>query len=289
MSDAPASGNPAPAPQASPDEQKGTATPSKAEGNTSASTKESKPSRDDSAQSKMKAADEKFREAAELRKQVEDFHKKLENDPESFFNDPRIPKQKRREMAEKLLMKELEEEMAPQLTKEQQRLRELEEYRERKEKEELSAKEAKEQEEFAGIVKQRQEALANTFREALSHTALSKHEGTAAEVVREMAMYTRLCRQAGHNPSPKEIAEHVESRFMASYQGITETLSGEDLVKFLGKGIIKKLREYDLGQLDSRKDRSEPKTVQEWVPREERNSKRDFTSPKDLVRALRGK
>lgn len=289
MSDAPSSGNPAQASHTPPNEQNGTPVQSKVEGNTSASPKDQKPNKDESIHAKNKAADEKFREAAAMRKQVEEFHKKLEEDPESFFNDPRIPKQKRREMAEKLLMKELEEEMAPQLTKEQQRLRELEEYRERKEKEELSAKELKEKEEYSKIVEARQEALANTFREALSHTALSKHEGTAAEVVREMAMYTRLCRQAGHNPSPKEIAEHVESRFMQSYQGITETLSGEDLVKFLGKGIIKKLREYDLSNLEGRKDRAEPKTAQEWVPREERDSKRNFTSPKDLVRALRGK
>lgn len=288
MSDAPIS-NPASGQTPPPNEQKGVSNQSSDQSNASVPPKDQKPSREDSAQSKMKAADEKFREAAALRKQVEDFHKKLEEDPESFFNDPRIPKQKRREMAEKLLMKELEEEMAPQLTKEQQRLKELEEYRERKEKEEMSAKEQQELAEFNRIKQTRQEELAKVFQEALSHTALSKHEGTAAEVVREMAMYTRICKQAGYTPTPQEIAEHVESRFMSSYQGLTETLSGEDLVKFLGKGIIKKLREYDLNQLEGRKNKQEPKTASEWVPRDDRNGKREFTSPKDILRGLRGK
>jgi hypothetical protein len=102
-------------------------------------------------------------------------------------------------------------------------------------------------------------------------------------------MYTRICKQAGYTPTPQEIAEHVESRFMSSYQGLTETLSGEDLVKFLGKGIIKKLREYDLNQLEGRKNKQEPKTASEWVPRDDRNGKREFTSPKDILRGLRGK
>jgi hypothetical protein len=248
-----------------------------------------KPSREESVYAKEKAADQKFREAAELKKQYDAFEKKLAEDPESFFNDPRIPKQKRREIAEKLLMKELEEEFSPQLTAEQKRIRELEEYKNSVEQEKMTAKEKEQQAQFQQVVAKRREELAATFQEALSHTALSKHEGTSAEVVREMALYTRLCRDAGHNPSPKEIAEHVESRFMSSYQGLTETLSGEDLVKFLGKGIIKKLREYDLGQLESRKPKQEPQTATEWQPREERANKRDFVSTKDLLKQNRGK
>jgi Fe2+ transport system protein B len=248
-----------------------------------------KPSREESIYSKEKAADQKFREAAELKKQVAEFESKLANDPESFFNDPRIPKQKRREIAEKLLMKELEEEFSPQLTAEQREIEELRKFKKSKDDEEMSAKEKEQQAQFQKVVDKRREDIAATFQEAISHTALSKHEGTSAEVVREMAIYARLCRQAGYNPSPKEIAEHVESRFMSSYQGLTETLSGEDLVKFLGKGIIKKLRDYDLQQLESRKPKSEPQQATEWQSRDERSSKRDFASPKDLLKQNRGK
>jgi len=248
-----------------------------------------KPSREESIYSKEKAADQKFREAAEMKKQIAEFEKKLAEDPESFFNDPRIPKQKRREIAEKLLMKELEEELQPQLTAEQREIEELRKFKKSKEDEEMTAKEKEQQAQFQKVVEKRREELAATFQEALSHTALSKHEATSAEVVREMAVYARLCKQAGYNPSPKEIAEHVESRFMSSYQGLTESMSGQDLVNFLGKSIIKKLREYDLSQLESRKPKQEPQTATEWQPRDERSSKRDYASPKDVLRQNRGK
>lgn len=287
MSDVPATQASNPAPM--PNEQKGASNQSLESGNTNTAKQEQKPNREESTLAKTRAADEKFREAAAMRKQVEEFQRKLEEDPESFFNDPRIPKQKRREMAEKLLLKELQEEMSPELTPEQRKLQELEDYKKQKEQEELTAKEAKEKEEFQQIVKTRQEALAKTFQEALSHTVLSKHDATAAEVVREMAIYTRVCRDAGHDPSPKEIAEHVESRFMSSYAGITENLSGEELIGFLGKGIVKKLREYDLSQLEKRKDRVEPNTAEEWVSREDSNKKRDLSSPKDILRSLRNR
>lgn len=284
MSEAPSN-----VPSTTPNEQKPVANQSSTPGNVSVPPKEEKSNKEASALAKIKAADEKFREAAQLRKQVEEFQRKLEEDPESFFNDPRIPKQKRREMAEKLLLKELQEEMSPDLTPEQRRLQELEDYKKAKEQEELTAKEAKEKEEYQKIVVQRQEALAKTFQEALSHTALSKHDATAAEVVREMAIYTRVCREAGHDPSPKEIAEHVESRFMASYAGVTENLSGDELINFLGKGIVKKIREYDLQQLEKRKDRVEPTTATEWESREESRGKREYSSPKELLRGLRNK
>lgn len=248
-----------------------------------------KPSQEESIYAKAKAADAKFREAAELRKETAAFEKKLIDDPEAFFNDPRIPKAKRREMAEKLIMRELEEDLQPQLSKEQQRIRELEEYKASVERKEMTVKEKEEEAQYQKVVESRREALAATFQEALSHTALSKHDATSAEVVRECAVYMRICKQAGHTPSPKEIAQHVESRFMSSYQGLTETLSGEELVKFLGKGIIKKLREYDLGQLEARNPRVEPQTSTEWQSRDDRTSKRDFTSPKDILRGLRSK
>lgn len=248
-----------------------------------------KPSREESIYSKEKAADQKFREAAEMRKQIAEFEKKLADDPESFFNDPRIPKQKRREIAEKLLMKELEEELQPQLSAEQKELEELRKFKQSKEYEEMTAKEQEEALAFKQVVSQRQEALAATFQKALELSVLSKNEATSAEVVREMAMYMKLCKKAGHEATPEEIAGHVESRFMSSFQGLAADLEGEDLVKLLGKDIIKKLRKYDLANLESRMPKKDPITANEWQSRDDRGSKREFVSPKELSKALRWK
>jgi hypothetical protein len=239
--------------------------------------------------SKEKAADQKFREAAELRKKNEEFERLLEEDPEKFFLDPRIPKQKKREIAEKILMKELEEQLQPELTAEQKELEELRGFKKKKEDEDLSKEEQEQAAQFQKVVAQRQEALASLFKEALDHSPLSKNEATSAEVVREMAMYMKLCHKAGHKPTPQEIAGHVESRFMSSFQGLAADLEGEELVNLLGKDIIKKLRKYDLGQLESRMPKRDPITANEWQSREDRSKKQEYVSPKELSKMLRGK
>lgn len=232
--------------------------------------------------SKYTAADEKFREAADIRKKNEDFERRLVEDPEAFLNDDRIPRAKRREIAEKILMRELEEEMAPQKSAAEIKMenlqRELDKYKEK----ETEDQTASEQAEFAKIVDSRREAIAKTFQEAIAISPLSKEQGTSAEVVREMATYMRLCKQAGYDVSPKELADHVESRFMNSYKALTGSMEGEDLVNFLGGDIVKKIRLYDLSQLEARRGKREPDTAANWSQTKPRQ--RDISDPRDLIR-----
>lgn len=231
--------------------------------------------------SKYSAADKRFAETAKMKKEVEAFQKRLEEDPESVFNDPKLTFNKR-EMAEKWLMAELQREMEPELTAEQQRIKELQEENEKyknKEQEELTAKE---QAEFQQIVEQRREQISSTLQEAINMSPLSKNPETNAETIREMAMYLRTCRDAGYDPSPTEIAEHVNNRYMSSFKNLTDNLSGEDLINVLGPSIIKKLRQYDLGQLESRNARQEPEQADAWVERESR-SQREFVDPRELL------
>lgn len=236
--------------------------------------------------SKFSSANEKFQSAAELRKQNEAFEKRMVEDPESFLNDARIPKAKRREIAEKILMAELEEEMRPQLSQEQKELEELRKFKQSKEQEDEEVRTKAEQAEFDKIVQSRREVIAKTFQDALALSPLSKDQATSAEVVREMASYMRLCREAGHEVTPQELAKHVEDRFMNSYRGLTENMSGEDLVSFLGQSIIKKLREYDLGQLEARRGNGQPEQAQNWESKE-RSGKREYTDPNELLRNRR--
>ena len=232
--------------------------------------------------SKYSSADEKFREAAQGRKEIAEFKRRLAEDPESVLNDPDLPID-RRKMGEKWLMAEIEKEMAPEKSKEQARLEELEreneEYRNRDQEEMTN----KEKAEFQKVVETRREAIAKTFNEALALSPLSKDAGTSAEVVREMASYMRLCKEAGHDVTPQELANHVETRFMNSYKALTENMSGEDLVGFLGTSIINKLRQYDLGQLEARRGNRNPEVAQNWEPSGQRQ-KREFTDPRSLMR-----
>jgi len=233
--------------------------------------------------SKYSSADEKFREAAEGRKHVEAFKKQFRDDPEAAMDNPDIPEDVKYRLAEKWLVAKFEKEMAPAKSPEQLELEELRKEREERQKKETEDMSNKEKEEFSKIVNSRREAIAKTFQDAIALSPLAKDEGTSAEVVREMAIYMRLCKEAGHDATPQEIADHVQKRFMSSYQNLTENMSGQDLVDFLGAGIIKKLREYDLGQLESRRNRREPDQATDWQPKERKN--RSFTNPRDLIRA----
>lgn len=231
---------------------------------------------------KYKSADQKFREAAENRRRAEEILKKFQEGDESIFEDPSV-KFDRSKLAEKWLMDDIMAQMEPEKSAEALRIEELEKelgiYKERDETE----TQKKEREEYESIVTERKEAIAKTFQEAIAITPLAKDPSTSAEVVREMAMYMRICKEAGHDVTPQELSSHVEQRFMNSYKALTENMSGEDLVNFLGKGIIKKLREYDLAQLEKRYQSKQALTDENWEQKP-KSRIRDFSDPRSLIR-----
>lgn len=235
---------------------------------------------------KFKGADTKFREAHQIKQATASFYEALVNDPESVLSDPRlnIPKDKRRAMAEKILMEELQSELE-QLDPRDQRVKELEtklnQYQQ-KEEEELTQKQ---QQEYARVVDQRREAIAKTLNEAIKLSPLAKDQETQGEVIKEMATYMRLCREMGENPSPEEIAKHVEGRFMRSFGTLASRLTGEDLVSFLGENVIKEIRKYDLERLRKSREVQPPAQEQSWESSTPR--KQEFISPHELVKRNR--
>lgn len=227
------------------------------------------------------SADEIFREAAKARKEVEEFRKRLSEDPEAALSDPNLSID-RLALAEKWLTEDLESKIQPEKSAEQKRIEELErELAGFKGKEEQSQR-AAEEAEFNELVTTRKEALAKTFQDALALTPLSKNPDVAADTVREMASYMRMCKEAGYSPDAKDIAAHIEKKYMGSFQALTSSMSGEDLINFLGKGILKKLRDYDLAQLESRYGQtSERRETSE--PRQSTKGK-SFVDPRALLR-----
>ena len=232
--------------------------------------------------SKYKAADKRFQETAAMKKEVEAFQRKLQEDPEAIFNDPNLSFDKRA-IAEKWLRAEIQKELEPQKTKEQleyeETRKELEKYK-AKEQEELTARE---QQEYQQVVDQRREEIAATLSKAIEMSPLSKDPETNAETIREMAMYLRTCRQAGYEPDASEIADHVNNRYMNSFQNLTASLNGDDLINLLGPAIIKKLRAYDLNQLEARRAQKDPDQAEEWSESRD-NRKRQFVDPRDLIK-----
>lgn len=232
---------------------------------------------------KYKAADSKFREVAAARKEIDAFYHKLQNNPEELLNDPKLPI-KKRELAEKWLMEQLEADLGqPQDPREielAEYKKKLEEYQNR-EKEELTKRE---QAEYQALVEQRREHIATTLSKAMELSPLSKDPEVAAATLREMAAYLRMTRQAGYEASPEEIAQHVESRHMNSIARVVAKLDGDELLAFADKlGLTDKVRKADLSRLQRSREQPAPQVVHDWQSSSGK-PKRDFVTPDSLRR-----
>jgi hypothetical protein len=216
---------------------------------------------------KYASADEKLREAAQKRKEIEAFYEALENDPESILNDKRLPINKR-ELAMKWLTEQIEEELAPQDPREA-------EYREMQKK--LAEYESKEQreadtraeQERRQLVDQRREMIANTLSKAMELSPLSKDPEIAAAALRDMAMHMRVCKEAGYDVSPEELAAHVEKKNLKSYHGLANRLEGDELISFLGEEIVQKIRRADLSRIKKSRETPPAETADHWESRKE--------------------
>lgn len=235
--------------------------------------------------SKERAADKKLREAAQARKEVEAFYETLQNDPESILNDPRLPL-KKRELAEKWLMESLKGELSEPEDPREKELADIKRELEKYKNQEKQTKEQKEQEEYQALVSQRKEAIATTLSKAMSMSPLAQDPDTATATLKEMASYMRMCRDAGYEASPEEIAQHVESRYNKSYQSLANKLEGDQLIQFLGEAVVNKIRKADLARLMKEREQAAPQQADAWSPSNS-PQKREVIDPDMLRRQKR--
>jgi hypothetical protein len=228
--------------------------------------------------SKFKAADSRFQEASKAKQSVEAFMKALQDDPEKVLSDPNLPID-RAKLAEKWLYDKIQAELTP-VDPNQAKIREYEEklkaYQAKEEQEKLTIKE----QEFQATVAKRKEELGNMFSEAMKQSSLSKNPETAAATLREMALYYRAAKAQGETPTPEELAAHVEQKYFKGMYELANTLEGEDLVKFLGDQIVKKIRSYDLNRL---KAKSNPQQVAE-APQPFKPERQSDAGPKESLK-----
>jgi 3-methyladenine DNA glycosylase Tag len=196
---------------------------------------------------KAKAADKKFQEAAKIRQEYEDFKRKLKESPEELLNDPDLAID-RQKLAESWIMKQIEAEM-PKDPKEI-KLKEYEEKLKKYQEIEKQAQEEQQRQEFDQVVSKRREEIGNLLSDAMKKSPLSKNPETAAATLREMALYYRSYKaETGEAPNAEELANHVEQKYYKGMYELSGTLEGEDLVQFLGEGVVNKIRKYDLAKL----------------------------------------
>jgi hypothetical protein len=196
---------------------------------------------------KAKAAEKRFQEAAKIRQEYEEFQRKLKENPEELLNDPNLPID-RQKLAEQWIMKQIEADM-PKDPKEI-KLKEYEEKLKKYQEMERQAQEEQQRQEYDQVVAKRRDEIGNLLGEAMQKSPLSKNPETAAATLREMALYYRAYKQeTGEAPSSEDLAAHVEQKYYKGMYELANTLEGEELVKFLGDGVVGKIRKYDLSRL----------------------------------------
>ena len=195
--------------------------------------------------SKVQGSDKRFEEAARVRKQQQAFLEALKTDPMAVLSDSRIDID-RKALAEKWLIDELEREAADP------RDVELDKYRSREAEEAKVAErrvEQEKQQDFQRQIDQKKTEVADVIYKAMENTVLSKSPQIANQVLREMAMYMRSAKQQGVDVTPDELVQHVESSRYTGYHALANGLEGEELIGFLGKDVVNKIRRADLKRL----------------------------------------
>tara|TARA_R110002126_G_scaffold42101_1_gene121974 strand:- start:10 stop:1035 length:1026 start_codon:yes stop_codon:yes gene_type:complete len=228
--------------------------------------------------SKVQGSDKRFEEAARVRKQQQAFVDRLRTDPLAVLSDSRIGID-RKALGEKLLMEELEREAAdPRDT-------ELAEY---KAKEALAAKaeeqrvEQEKEADFQRQIDQKKTEVADVIGKAMENTVLSSNPQIAGQVLREMATYMRSAKQQGIDLTPDELVQHVETSRYAGYRTLANGLEGEQLIEFMGKDVVNKIRKADLKRL---KGKNTPKQkAPSTSPVEKKKKERKIQDPYEAAR-----
>lgn len=192
---------------------------------------------------RAKAANKRFEEAAKLKKQSEAFLEQLQKDPFKLLADPRLGVNAR-EAAEKYILEQLESEMlSPEEVAARKEKAELEQYRKDKDSEKK-----RQQEEKANQVKQKYvEDYTKQFQGALEKVSIPK----TPETIKRMAQYLQASIKNGYETPISEIAEMVREDYLNEQKSLISNLNGQDLIKYFGEDVAKKIRQTDLGRLQN--------------------------------------
>lgn len=232
---------------------------------------------------KWREADNRFREVAKEKESIAQFRKRLASDPEAVLSEMSELGPKKYEIAQKWLLEHMDQEAGrppdPRDDEIRKLKRALQEREEREEQEQLT----KQQQEFQAAVEDRKNVLGATLAKAIELTPFAKVPELQAETIREMASYMRMLKQAGYDASPEEIADHIKSQRLKSFQLLVSHLEGDGILEVLGEELAKKVQRAHLAKIRTQRQAPPPKVDESWEPRTEA-AKREFTDPMSLRR-----
>lgn len=181
----------------------------------------------------QRAANKELQEGKAARRQAEEFIRMMK-DPEQFWEVAERLGHKNRELAEKLLVKQLEEDMMDPRDKElrdaRNKLKAIEDM-ERKQKEAIEARRMEEMKQK--FVKD----FEAQFIDALKATDVPPTKDTIAE----MAKYISKSAKIGFKMTPHEAAQLVREDIQRAQMNLIGNADGETLLKLLGDDVAKKL------------------------------------------------
>lgn len=227
---------------------------------------------------KYRAGDKLLKEAAMTKKQTQEFVKALRENPRAVLSNPHLGIDARK-LAEEILREDIEAELEDP---KERRLKELERYKEERDAKEEEERTTAEQREWEDKVNQEREAIATKLHKVLENTALAKDAAT----LRAAAYYMKQCLARGVAVEPEDIVTYLEGHQLGNYRATALQYEGEQLVKFLGEDVVKRIRDYDMAQLKAKraekaelKQRTDPPP-----PREPKNNYIDRYAASEMAR-----
>jgi len=223
-------------------------------------------------------AQSKFEQAAQMLREARARDEALKKNPVKALLDAGLTRDQIYALSEKTVLEQMEEE---RLTPEQRRIRELEaDLARRDEEKNRQAAEAEEQ-----VLATQQQAYAKDLGEKLteSFTKLSLPTDDLM-LVAGVSRFLQHAIQAGEDVSPADAVAFVRHETIGRTQSLLGKLSGEQLIEWLGKANVEKLRKADINQLTS--TTKEPSaTPKASVPAKDR-TRREVSSADDFFDSL---
>lgn len=182
-----------------------------------------------------------------MRKSAEQFFETLKTNPKAILMNPEFQQLIGfREIAEEYLGGELKRELMDPVQ------RELEDLRNFKKKQEDGVKE-QEQDRLTRTqqteLQQLQQRAMQEYDVQITESLKSSSIAKTPEAVRRVVGLMEKALTNGYDLDPATAVAMVQDQYRSDLQAMAGTLDGEQLVKFFGDDIIKKLRKFDLTRI----------------------------------------
>jgi hypothetical protein len=198
-----------------------------------------------------KAAKKRMAEAQDAKRKAYELMQSIDQDPANMLK--RLGP-KGFEIAERLLLEKMQDEM---LSPEEKNFRDMKRKLEAYEAQEKEMLAKQEQQKLESLEKEQAEHYQQVIIDALEKSGLPK----TAESAKRLAFLLHKNLQLGIELDAVDLAKEVKNEYTTNIQQLLKNATPEQLVELLDKDAVKKLRQYDTNQFKARQKFSNTKTA----------------------------